>query len=114
LIDLDQWLVDHDYYVYFSKSSEPNKTKNSRAHRHEIAIISRATPHDKDFGLSYWIRGIFAEEPVTSHGDRVRRVHFTESYIGPQESELFSNNTESYRVLNISGLHKVFLERLRE
>lgn len=114
LIDLNQWLVDHDYYVYFSKSSESAENQTSRVHRYQIAIICRTTQHTNNFGLSYWIRGILAEDSATFNGNRVRRQHFTESFIGPQESEPVRTDTESYRVLNISGVHKAFLRRLQD
>jgi hypothetical protein len=114
LIDLNQWLVDHDFYLYLAKSSESAAKQNPRAHRYLIAIISRTNQHDKNFGLSYWIRGILAEDSANFHGERVRRQDFTESFIGPQEMEPFRTDIESYRVLNISGLHEDFLTRLQE
>ena len=114
LIDLNQWLVDHDFYVYFSKSSKSAETEPSRAQRYHIAIIGPEAQHEDNSGLSYLISGIHAEDFVTFQGDRMRRQYFTEAFISPRDCEVFRTNTESYRVLNISGLHKTFLKRLQD
>ena len=114
LIDLKQWLVDHDFYAYFSKSSKHAETEAVRAQRYQIAIIGPGTQHEDDSGLSYLISGIHAEDFVTFQGDRMRRQYFAETFIGPRDREIFRANTESYRVLNISGLHKSFLKRLQQ
>ncbi len=114
LFDLHQWLVDHDFYIYFSKSAESAEKQTSHVNRYQIDITIRATHRDNDCGLSYWVRGIIADDSVNFHEVRVRREHFTESFIGPSENESFRINTESYRVLNISGLYKKFLNRLQD
>lgn len=112
LLDLHQWLVDHDFYLYFSKSTESSEKLPSQAHGYFIAIATRAAQHHGDFGMSYRIRSVISDDLVRLRGVRVRREHFVESFIGLQKSVPFQIDTESYRVLNISGLHKSFLKRL--
>jgi hypothetical protein len=114
LLDLHQWLVDHDFYIYFSKSSESVEKKTSHVKSYQIAITSRATQGNNDYGLSYRVRGTIAVDSVNFRGVRVCREHFAESFIRPQESEPFQIQTESYRILNISGLHKKFLNHLQD
>ncbi len=113
LVDLYQWLVDHDFYLYFSKTSESAKSPTPDVDYYKLIISSRAIRRDKDCGLSYWARGIISVDSINLHGVRVRREHFIESSIGPKESESPRMNAESYCVLNISGFRKRFLNHLQ-
>jgi len=106
LVDLHQWLVDHDFYFYFSNTSESAKKSTTEVNYYQLTISSGAIRRDKDRGLSYWARGIISVDIINLHGVRVRREHFIESSIGPKESESPRMNAESYRVLNISGFRK--------
>ncbi len=114
LVDLHQWLVDHDFYFYFSKSSESAEKSIPEVIYYQLTISSHALRPDREHGLSYWAKGIISVESINLHGVRVRREHFTESSIGPTESESLPMNSESYRVLNISRFRKSFLNRLRD
>ena len=112
LIDLHQWLVDHDFYFFFSKTSESARNPTPAVNYYQLTISSRAIRRDKDCGLSYWARGTVSVDFINLHGVRVRREHFIESSIGPKESESLRMNADSYRVLNISSFRKKFLELL--
>jgi len=113
LIDLHRWLVNHDFYFYFSKTSESAKNSTPDVHYYQLTISSGAIRRDNHHGLSYWVRGIISVDIINLHGVRVRREHFIESTIGPKESESSRMNAESYRVLNISGFRKRFLNNLQ-
>jgi len=112
LVDLHQWLVDHDFYFYFSKTSGSEKNSAPDINYYQLTISSGAIRRDNDCGLSYWARGIISVDIINLHGVRVRREHFIESSIGPKESESSRLNAESYRVLNISEFRKRFLNHL--
>ncbi len=114
LADLHQWLVDHDFYFYFSKTSESAKNATPDVNYYQLAISSQAMRHDNDRGLSYWARGTLSVDATNLHGIRVLREHFIESSIGPKESESLRMNAENYRVLNISQFRKRFLNRLQD
>ena len=112
LVDLHQWLVDHDFYFYFSKTSGSAKNSAPDINYYQLTISSGAIRRDNDCGLSYWARGIISVDIINLHGVRVRREHFIEASIGPKESESSRLNAESYRVLNISEFRKRFLNHL--
>ena len=112
LVDLHQWLVDHDFYFFFSKTSESAKNPFPAANYYQLIISSRAIRRDKNRGLSYWARGTISVDSIKLNGVRVRQEHFIESSIGPKESESLQINADSYRVLNISGFRKRFLNLL--
>ena len=113
LVDLHQWLVDHDFYLFFSKTSESAKNSTPDVNYYQLTISSGAIRRDNDRGLSYWARGIISVDTINLQGVRVWREHFIESSIGPKESESPRMNAESYRVLNISGFRKRFLNNLQ-
>jgi hypothetical protein len=112
LVDLHQWLVDHDFYFYYSKNTESAGNSTPDVNYYQLTISSRALRRDEDRGLSYWARGIISVDSINLQGARVRREHFMESSIGPKESESPRLNAESYRVLNISSFRKRFLDLL--
>ena len=114
LVDLHQWLVDHDFYLYFSKSSDSTKKSTTEVIYYQLTISSRAVRYDNDHGLSYWDRGIVSVDSINLHGVRLRQEHFIESSIGPKESESPRMNSVSYRVLNISEFRKRFLNHLQD
>jgi hypothetical protein len=113
LADLHQWLVDHDFYFFFSKTLESERNPTPAVNYYQLIISSRAIRRDKDRGLSYWARGIVTVDSISLYGNLVRREHFIESSIGPKESESPRMNAESYRVLNISSFRKRFLDHLQ-
>ena len=113
LFDLHQWLVDHDFYFYFSKSTESAGNRPPDVNYYQLAISSRAMRRDEYRGLSYWARGIISVDSINLQGGRVWREHIIESSIGPKESESPRLDAESYRVLNISGFRKSFLNHLQ-
>ena len=113
LIDLQQWLVDHDFYFYFSKSSKPEKNSTPEVLYYQLTISSRAAPGGNEHGLSYWIRGIVSVESINLHGVQLLQEHFIESSIGPKKNESSRMNFVSYRVLNISEFRKRFLNHLQ-
>ena len=113
LVDLHQWLVDHDFYFYFSKTEGFSNNSIPQVKFYQLIISSQALRRDTARGLSYWARGIISVDSLNHHGIRVRREHFVESPIGPQESESSLMNFTSYRVLNLTGFRKRFLNRLQ-
>ena len=113
LHELYQWLVDHDFYFYFSKNSGSANNSAPDINYYQLAISCGAIRRDNDRGLSYWARGIISVDIINLDGVRVRREHFIESSIGPKESESSRLNAESYRVLNISEFRKRFLNHLQ-
>ena len=114
LVDLHQWLVDHNFYLYISKTSESASNPIPEVNYYQLFIGSRAIRRDEGCGLSYWARGIISVDAINLHGVRVQREHFIESSIGPKESETPRMNVESYRVLNISGFRERFLNQLQD
>ena len=113
LVDLHQWLVDHDFYFYFSKTPESARNPTPAVNYYQLAISSHAMRRDKACGLSYWARGIISVDSINLHGVQVQREYFIESSIGPKESESLQMNADSYRVLNISGFRRRFLNHLQ-
>ena len=113
MVDLHQWLVDHDFYFYFSKTSESAKNLTLDVKYYQLIISSESIRRDTAHGLSYWARGIISVDITNLHRVHVRREHFIESSIGPKESESSRMNADSYRVLNISGFRKRFLDHLQ-
>jgi hypothetical protein len=113
LVDLHQWLVDHDFYFYDTKRTESASNPPAEVKYYQLTINSRALRRDENRGLSYWARGIISVDSINHQGGRVRREHFIESSIGPEASESPRLNAESYRVLNISGFRKRFLNQLQ-
>ena len=112
LVDLHQWLVDHDFYFFFSKNIESGGIPTPDVKYYQITISSHAIRRDKNRGLSYWARGIISIDSINLQGNPVRREYFLESSIGPKESESLRMDAESYRVLNISGFRNRFLDHL--
>jgi hypothetical protein len=113
LVDLHQWLMDHDFYFYGSTTTESDASQTSEIDHYQLMISNRAIRRDKDRGLSYWVRGIISDDSINLNGHRLQREHFCESSIGPKESESSRMNAESYRVLNISVFRKNFLKQLQ-
>jgi len=113
LVDLHQWLVDHDFYFYDSKNTESAINPIPDVNYYQLTISSRALRRDEGCGLSYWARGIISVDSINHQGVRVRREQYIESSIGPKNSESPRLNAESYRVLNISGFRRKFLSNLR-
>lgn len=114
LFDLHQWLVDHDFYFYFSKTSESVSNSIFEVKFYQLTISSQAIRRDQSRGLSYWARGIISIDSSIHRGVRLQREHFIESSIGPKESESSRMNFESCRVLNITEFRKRFLNQLQE
>ena len=112
LVDLHQWLVDHDFYFFISKTSETATDPMPDIDYYLLAISNQALRRDKIHGLSYWARGVLSVDSSNKPWVRVRQEHYIESSIGPKESESPRQNAESYRVLNISGFRKRFLNQL--
>jgi hypothetical protein len=114
LFDLHQWLVNHDFYFYFSKTTEAADKSILEVNYYQLAISNRAICRDNDCGLSYWARGIISADFVNLNGVKIRREHFIESPIVLEESEPPYMNFESYRVLNITKFRKSFLNNLED
>ncbi len=112
LNDLRQWLMDHDFYLYTSKSAKSIGSRLANANGYQIAIAGPSAEHTSESGLSYRIRGILGDDVVTVDGVRTRRLQFTEYIIEPAADHLRRHDTESYRVVNISGLYKKFMNCL--
>jgi hypothetical protein len=115
LNDLHQWLVDYKFYFDFSGSTHP-KMQASRhlAQNYHIAIINQALSGGRVSGFSYWIKAILSIETVDSGDGQIRQERIQESSIGPFEDVPALSAVESYCVLNISALHRNFLNCLQK
>jgi hypothetical protein len=114
LVDLHQWLVDHDFYLYSSKLSESATNSIPEVEFYQLTISSQAIRRDQSRGLSYWARGVISVDSSDHRRLCLQREHFIESPIGPEESESSRMNFESCRVLNITEFRKRFLNQLRD
>lgn len=115
LNDLHQWLVDQKFYFDFSGSTNP-KMQASRhlVQNYHIAIINQALSGGRVSGFSYWIKAILSIETVDSGDGQIRQERIQESSIGPFEDVPALSAVESYCVLNISVLHRNFLNCLQK
>ena len=113
LVDLHQWLVDHDFYYYFSKTKGFPNNSIPRVKFYQLIINSQTRRRETARGLSYWVRGVISVDSIHRHGFRVRREHFIESPIGPKESQTSLGNFESYHILNLTTFRTRFLNRLQ-
>jgi len=117
LHDLQQWLVDHDFYFDFSGTARPAPKSAYRVKNYQIAISSRNIAGDNDtgfsYGFSYLVQGVIEDKSIDLHGVQVRQQCMIESSIGPGKNETGLTHAESYRVLNISAFRKKFLNDLQ-
>jgi len=113
LHDLQQWLVDHDFYFDFSGTARPAQKSAYRVKNYKIAINSRNIAGDNDSGFSYLVQGVIEDTSIDLDGVQVRRQRMIESSIGPGKSGTGLTHAESYRVLNISAFRKKFLNDLQ-
>ncbi len=113
LFDLNQWLVDHDFYLYSTKTSNISENSNPKVKFYQLTICSQALRRDKTRGLSYRGKGVISVDAINHHGVRMFREQFIESPVGPQESESSPINFESCRMLNITELRRKFLDLLQ-
>ena len=113
LIDLNQWLVDHDFYFFSTKTSNISENSNPKVKFYQLNISSQALRRDKKRGLSYWGKGVISVDTINQHGVRILREQFIESPVGPRESESSTSNFESCRMLNITQLRRKFLDLLQ-
>ena len=112
LNDLRQWLVDHNFYLYSSKSAKSIGSRSATANGYQIAITGPSAEHASESGLSYRIRDILGDDVMIVDGVRTRCLQFTEYFIEPSADHLRRYDTESSRVVNISGLYKKFMDCL--
>ena len=113
LMDLHQWLVDHDFYFYCSKTKGFSNNSIPRVKYYQLIICSQALGRDTTSGLSYWARSILTGDAIDRHGSRVCGEHIIETPIGPKKSHASLADFESYRVLNLTVFRKRFLNRLQ-
>jgi hypothetical protein len=112
--DLQQWLVDHDFYFDFSGIAKSTKKPVLPVKNYHIVIIRNPNADHSDSRFSYVSRGILADESIDLHGEQVRQTRFTESSIGNGKDTADLNYSPSYRVLNISVLRNRFLSALQD
>ena len=112
--DLNQWLVAHDFYFDFSSSVKPSPENICPVKSYQIVIVKQKNIDPDASGFLYWARGIIADDMTDFNGHHVRRLHFTESRIGPDLGDASLYYTESHRVLNISVLRDNFLRILHQ
>jgi hypothetical protein len=113
LADLNQWLVDHDFYFYSTKNNNSSKNSIPQVIFYQLTISSHALRHDNTRGLSYWGRGVISVDAINRDGVGMFREQFIESPVGPQESISSPVNFESCRMLNITVLRRKFLDLLQ-
>lgn len=112
--DLNQWLIDHNFYFDFSDNDNRMPTSSHAAQNYHIAIIHRNTPGSRTSGFSYWIKAIVSVELVDWENHQIRQERFQESSIGPPEEMPALPDVESYSVLNINALRRIFLNGLQK
>ncbi|MBT8373209.1 MAG: hypothetical protein KJO34_19750 [Deltaproteobacteria bacterium] len=113
LNDLNQWLLDYDFYFNFSSARKPGETSVPRAKSYQIAIIRNDISDASVGAFSYVARGALEDESTDFQGVRVCQERFVISSIGPGKSEIALVFAESHRVLGITALHKNFIARLQ-
>ena len=114
LNDLNQWLIDHDFYFDFSGRANLEAKLLDTVRHYHIAIINRKIPNHKNTGLHYQIKMAIAADWVEEDGIRMRQERFVEETIGLQTGGAAEDlNTVSFRVLNISALRQRFLDCLQ-
>ncbi|UCD79369.1 MAG: hypothetical protein JSW26_28895 [Desulfobacterales bacterium] len=113
LHDLQQWLVDHDFYFDFSENSNPAPESVPPVQNYRIAIINRKASSGRIYGFSYRIRAIFSVEPLGVGNAQVRQERFQETVIDPTADMPGHLVAESCCILNISALRRNFLNCLQ-
>lgn len=114
LRDLNQWLVEHNFYFDFAGCAQPVKKSSLTVIHYQIAIISRNIFQPNDAGLSYLVKSMITDEVIDLQGVPVRQERFIESAIDPQERQPDLSDCVSYRILNISTFHEKILEHLQD
>ena len=109
LHDLHQWLVDHDFYFYFSGTASHEKKPFHQVQSYRIAIISTDISNDNRVGLVYRVKATFTIESIDFKGLKMSQERFLESPVGLRDHRSAQLNTQSYRILNISALRNTFL-----
>ena len=113
LDDLQQWLVDHEFYFDYSGAANPVKKSVLPIQNYQIAIIKRKNPAGSIPSFSYWIKAILSVESFDAGGDQIRQTRFLESLIGPPPAMSSHLGAESFCVLNIDVLRRNFLDCLQ-
>ena len=109
LHDLEQWLLDHEFYFDFSGQAKSRDDSIQPVQYYQIAVLCTNTPDAAISGLAYRVKATISSEPVTFNGVSMRQERYIESSIGMQthEPEFFSR---SCRIINISLLRNSFLD----
>ena len=109
LRDLQQWLIDHGIYFDYLGQADPEINSTPAAQNYRIAIISSYISKENACELRYRIKATLAEAPVQREGRLLYQEQFMETLIPAQKNGAAFQNSESYRVLNISRLRRNFL-----
>ena len=109
LHDLEQWLLDHEFYFDFSGKANSRVKSPQPVQYYQIAILCANDPDAATSELAYQIKAIITSEPVTYKGVSLRQERYIESSIGlkTHKPEFFA---KSYRIINISLLRNSFLD----
>lgn len=110
LSDLQQWLVDHDFYFDFSGTASPTRNQSGQpVQNYQLAIISTNIPAGSLPGLRYRLKAIISSDSVEFNGVPMQQERFIESWVNAPDNEAAALHVASYRVLNISILRQTFL-----
>ena len=109
LYDLEQWLLDHEFYFDFSGKANSRDKSVLPVQNYQIAVLCRNTPDADISKMVYRFKATISSEPVTYNGVLMRQDRYIESSIGLQthETEFFA---KSCRIINISLLRNSFLD----
>ena len=112
LRDLQQWLLDHDFYFDFSGKANPATRSIHPVKYYQIQVINTNRCEDNLPGLRYRVRALISSDPLDLNGERVLQERFIESGISLPEpnKDCIQADSASYRVLNISVLRRSFLD----
>ena len=112
LLDLQNWLAEHQFCSDYTRS-DPSTTDRSQTNDdYQIAVYRSADADSGDSGFFYVIKGVIADEWEDADGVRVRQQRFIESAINTEKKAAASETAASYRVLNISVLRNRFSSSL--
>jgi hypothetical protein len=112
LHDLQQWLLDHDFYFDFSGKANPLDRSIHQVKNYQIEVIDTDRPEVNLSGLRYRVKATISSDSLVIEGVRVHQERFIKTSIslpGP-DNEPIQTDPASCRLINISILRQSFLD----
>ncbi len=105
------WLQQHGFLLDFEGTVKKDPRDNAIFRAWQLVIVARHRESGTRAALTCLARGV---EAAVGHQDfNGRRQCYVEFSIGPEKDECDLEDVASYRVLNISMLHRKFLDALK-